>query len=58
MGYLANEAVGFYLIFCTDEAKKMADRGDETLADVIARKLGLLEKGDLDAFPGEGGRGV
>ena len=58
MGYLANEAMGFYLIFCTDKAKKMADRGDETLADVIAWKLGLLEQGDLDAFPSEGGSGV
>jgi len=56
--YLANEAVVFYLIFCADEAKKMADRRDETLADMIAGKLGLLEQGDLDALPSEGGGGV
>jgi len=50
--------VVFYLVFRADEAQKMADRRDEALADMVARKLGLLEQGDLDALPGEGGGGV
>jgi hypothetical protein len=56
--YLANEAVGFYFVLCTNEAQVMTDGGDETLADVIPGKLGLFEKGDLDTFSGESSSGI